>query len=215
MITLAFDTALGSCSVALGDGQTLLAARYEEREAGQAERLIPLMEETLAEAGLAARQIARIGVTIGPGSFTGTRIGLAAARAMGVSLGIPVIGLTTLEALSDTAPADRDVMVAFDARRGQLYVQMFSLQMNGAREALSEPATLDVEQAATLLHAHDRPITLLGSGAEALAPHGPAGACILMPARFPIAAAFLARIARAAPGPGMPRPLYLRPADTT
>jgi tRNA A37 threonylcarbamoyladenosine modification protein TsaB len=106
-------------------------------------------------------------------------------------------------------------MTAFDARRGQLYIQMFSIQMNGARDALTEPAALDVAQAAALLRSRDRAITLLGSGAEALTPHGPAGACILMPVRFPIAAAFLAPIARATPGTGMPRPLYLRPADTT
>jgi len=220
LITLAFDTALGACSVALGDGTTCLAARYEEREAGQAERLIPMMADVLAEAALAASAIERIGVTIGPGSFTGTRIGLAAARAMGVALGIPVIGLTTLDALSASAPPEEDVLIAFDARRSQIYVQLFSAEAkDGTRKALSEPVALSVERAAQILPTLTTPRTknrmaLLGSAAEMLAAHWPQPVTII-PAQYPIAADFLPRIARAQVAmqtTSMPRPLYLRSA---
>jgi tRNA threonylcarbamoyladenosine biosynthesis protein TsaB len=219
LIALCFDTALSACSVAVGDERTLRAARYEEREAGQAERLVPMIEETLREAAVPAAALSRIGITVGPGSFTGTRIGLAAARAMGLALGIPVFGITSLEALAAGAPPDCAVLSAIDARRGQIYAQLFARRDSaGQRRALTAPLALSLEEVASSLPGLESPLALLGSAANMLAPLLPrdrftiaqSGATTL----FPVAADFLPAIARMTDIPAaMPRPLYLRAAD--
>lgn len=114
-LTLGFDTSAAHCAAALLCGDQVLAARAEEMGRGQAERLMPLLEEVLEEAGVTWRDLARIGVGIGPGNFTGIRISVATARGLALSLGIPVIGISTLEAIRAGAepgtpcvPAPRD-----------------------------------------------------------------------------------------------------------
>ncbi len=92
---------------------------------GQAERLLPLLEEVLAEANLGWRDLNAIGVGTGPGNFTGVRISVAAARGLALSLGVPAIGVTRLEALAHGLP--RPVTVVEDARRDEVYVQHFSV----------------------------------------------------------------------------------------
>jgi tRNA threonylcarbamoyladenosine biosynthesis protein TsaB len=214
LITLTLETALGACSVAVGDEERVLAARYEERAEGQAERLIPMMDEVLREAGLSPAALQRIGVTIGPGSFTGTRIGLAASRALGLARGIPVIGLTTLDALALETQADGPVLVAFDARRGQLSVQMFA--GDAARMALSPALALTREEAASRLPEPPGALTLTGSGAEALAealPPARFAIARIAATPFPKAAGFLCEAARRPAPKQMPRPFYLRAAD--
>jgi len=214
LITLTIETALGACSVAVGDEEAVLAARYEERAEGQAERLIPMIDEALKEAGLSPAALQRIGVTIGPGSFTGTRIGLATARALGLARGIPVLGITTLEALALQTPADSPALVAFDARRGQLYVQMFAA--GEARTPLCAALAVSPQEAAAQLPAPAGAFTLIGSGAAALAqalPPSRFAMARIAPTLFPEAAGFLTAIARQAAPAQMPRPLYLRPAD--
>ena len=112
---------------------------------GQAERLLPLLEEVLAEAGLRWADLAALVVGTGPGNFTGVRIAVAAARGLALGLGIPAIGVTRLEALAHGLP--RPVTVIEDARRGEVYVQEFGIDGPGqariAPEAtgISGPAT--------------------------------------------------------------------------
>ena len=97
-LIVAFDTSAAHCAAALLSGDRVLAARAEEMGRGQAERLMPLLEEMLADAGAAWRDLARIGVGVGPGNFTGIRISVSAARGLALALGVPAIGVTTFDA---------------------------------------------------------------------------------------------------------------------
>nr|WP_151717729.1 tRNA (adenosine(37)-N6)-threonylcarbamoyltransferase complex dimerization subunit type 1 TsaB [Gemmobacter serpentinus] len=183
---LGFDTSAAHCAAALllPDGSVL--NRLEAMEKGQAERLLPLLEDLLADAGLHWRDLTRIGVGTGPGNFTGVRLSVAAARGLALGLNIPAIGVTRLEALAHGLP--RPLLLAEDARRGEVYVQGFDL--NGY-------------EAARLMALADLPPAPHRSGsgfADGLAP------------AYPIAEA-IARIAAArAPG-AAPAPFYLRSAD--
>lgn len=101
---LGFDTSAAHCAAAVICGDRVLAERTEPMTRGQAERLFPLLEELLAEAGLGWSDLDAIGVGIGPGNFTGVRISVAAARGLALSLGVPAIGVGTTEASACGAP---------------------------------------------------------------------------------------------------------------
>ena len=119
MIILALDTCLSACSTALLRDDVVLARRVEVMARGHQERLAGLVAETLAEAGLAFRDLNRIAVTVGPGSFTGLRVGLAFAKGLGSALGLPVIGIGTLEAMAAALKARPGlVAVALEAMPG-------------------------------------------------------------------------------------------------
>ena len=98
-LVLGFDTSAAHCAVALLGGGRVLAARAEEMGRGQAERLLPLLEEVLAGGGASWRDLTRIGVGIGPGNFTGIRISVAAARGLALALDIPAIGVSSFDAI--------------------------------------------------------------------------------------------------------------------
>ena len=121
---LAFDTAgpwIEAC-LRWPDGRVL--HRVEPMEKGQAERLMPVLQDLLAEAGLAWPDLGRIAVGTGPGNFTGVRIAVAAARGLALASGRPALGVTRLEALAHGLP--RPLTVIEDARRGEVYVQTFT-----------------------------------------------------------------------------------------
>jgi tRNA threonylcarbamoyl adenosine modification protein YeaZ len=122
---LAIDTAAPRLQLAL-----LLDERcetlVEEMAQGQAERIFPAIAELLQRQGCAYADLTRIAVTTGPGSFTGLRIGLSAARGLGLALGIPAIGVPSLLALSLAGPAGAPLAVLLDARREEAYFQRFS-----------------------------------------------------------------------------------------
>ncbi|SLN14997.1 tRNA threonylcarbamoyladenosine biosynthesis protein TsaB [Roseivivax jejudonensis] len=103
-LILGFDTSAAHCAAALLSGDRCLVRRGEEMGRGQAERLMPLLEEVLAAAGAEWRDLERIGVGIGPGNFTGIRISVAAARGLALALDIPAIGVSTLDATDGTCP---------------------------------------------------------------------------------------------------------------
>lgn len=146
MLTLVFDSCLGRCGAALGHGSDVLRQNMVEMPRGQAEALIPQVAALLQDAGVSWPEIKRIGVTTGPGSFTGVRIGVAAAKAFSLAHDIPVIGLTTLEAVAAQAfDAHADlahITIAQDARRGQLYCQSFV-----PAGPIGAPQIYDVEEA--------------------------------------------------------------------
>ncbi len=118
-IVLAIDTSAAHCAAALLCGERV-AVRVEEMAKGQAERLVPMVQEMLATEGVAIADIGLIGVGVGPGNFTGIRIAVALARGMALGLGVPAIGVTGFEAVSDGIG-----WVVLPAPRGQVYAQRF------------------------------------------------------------------------------------------
>ena len=120
---LGFDTATAACSAALWAGGAVAAGRRVETGGRHAESLVPMLREVAAEGGTTLAAIDRFAVTVGPGSFTGIRIGLATARGLALALERPLIGLSTLEILAAGVPeAERDgpILAALDAGRGRL-----------------------------------------------------------------------------------------------
>ena len=125
---LSVDTALGACSVALLAGERILARRHVEMDRGHAEVLAPMVDEAMREAQLPFQALERLAVTIGPGTFTGQRVGLAFMRALKVALNIPCLGVTTLAAMAAEAAAETNaevVVAAHDARRGEVYCGVY------------------------------------------------------------------------------------------
>ena len=138
-LILGFDTSAAHCAAALLCGDRLVSSRVEPMEKGQAERLVPMLEEVLAEGGVGWQDLVALAVCTGPGNFTGVRIAVAAARGLALGLGVPAIGVTVLEARA--AGADGPVTVVEDARRGEVYVQRFP---GGAAHLASSEAVADV-----------------------------------------------------------------------
>jgi tRNA threonylcarbamoyladenosine biosynthesis protein TsaB len=204
MIVLGLDTCLNACSVALVDGDRVLAHRSEAMVRGHQERLAPMAQAVMAEAGLSFDRLTRIGATVGPGSFTGLRVGVAFAKGLGSALGIPAVPVGVLEALA--AEADGLVAATVDARRDQVYLQIFE-----AGRALMAPDVLPIPTAAARLVelAQGRSLTLVGSGAPLLADVAP-GAAVLTPEGCD--ARKVAGLA-AARSPAPLKPLYLRAPD--
>lgn len=118
---LGFDTSAAHCAAALLSGDRVLVARSEEMGRGQAERLMPLLEEVLAQAGLGWRDLARLGVGVGPGNFTGIRIAVAAARGLALALDIPVLGISTFDAIAHGRTGAH--LPAVPAPRDHIYVR--------------------------------------------------------------------------------------------
>ncbi|MFT4151582.1 MAG: tRNA (adenosine(37)-N6)-threonylcarbamoyltransferase complex dimerization subunit type 1 TsaB [Paracoccaceae bacterium] len=186
-LILAFDTSAAHCAAALLSGDCLVTRRFEAMDKGQAERLLPLLEEVLADGGAGWHDLDALAVGTGPGNFTGVRIAVAAARGLALALDIPAIGVTRLEALAHGLP--RPLTVIEDARRGEVYVQPFAAE--GAGPARLEPA------------GPLPPGALTGSAA------GPDA----LPPAMPLAEA-IARVAAGRAGtPARPAPFYLRGAD--
>jgi tRNA threonylcarbamoyladenosine biosynthesis protein TsaB len=203
MLILALDTALETCSAALvRDGQ-VLAARGEPMARGHQERLAPLVEALAIEAGIVFAEIHRIGVTRGPGSFTGLRVGLAFAKGLGFALDRPVVGIGTLQALAAGEPGT--VAAVIDARRDQLYLQAFR---DG--RPLTEPEALSLEDARIRLTPLG-PIRLIGSGAALLADAFPKAEVDLRAGADPVELARL--VGEADPAQAVAEPLYLRASD--
>lgn len=204
MIVLGIDTCLSSCAVAVRDGETLLASAREVMARGHQERLAPMARAVMAEAGIGFDRLDRIGVTLGPGSFTGLRVGIAFAKGLAAALSLPAVGIGTLEALA--ADAGGLVFAVIDARRDQVYVQGFE---DG--RALMAPDALSVPTAAARIAelSMGRDFTLIGSGGPLLADLAPRARLI---AGDGADAAHVARLA-AARAPGPLRPLYLRTPD--
>ncbi|WP_170467075.1 tRNA (adenosine(37)-N6)-threonylcarbamoyltransferase complex dimerization subunit type 1 TsaB [Ruegeria arenilitoris] len=118
-IILAFDTSAAHCAAALLRGGQIVTSRVEPMTRGQAERLMPLLEDILAEAGCAWKDLTAIGVGVGPGNFTGIRISVSAARGLALGLGIPAVGVSGFEALAEVSS---DALPAIRAPREQVYV---------------------------------------------------------------------------------------------
>jgi tRNA threonylcarbamoyl adenosine modification protein YeaZ len=110
-LVLAFDTSAAHCAAALVCGPDVLGRRHEPMDRGQAERLLPMLEELMADAGAGWSDLDGIGVVTGPGNFTGVRLAVAAARGLALGLGVPAVGVSIFEALADR-PGDTTVTLA-------------------------------------------------------------------------------------------------------
>ncbi|CAN7147146.1 tRNA (adenosine(37)-N6)-threonylcarbamoyltransferase complex dimerization subunit type 1 TsaB [Neorhizobium sp. LjRoot104] len=209
MIVLAIDTAGVDCSAALYDSAAgkVLSEVTETIGKGHAERLMAVIDEVLAAANLPLKSVERVAVVIGPGSFTGIRVGVAAARGLALALGVESVGVTTLEALAvkflEEHPG-HPVVVAMDAKRNEVYTQAFS----AAGEALSQPAALSPEDASELAKSLSAAAT--GSWVEHSLGKGTAD----YDGRDRFDIAVVARIAAEKPVDAQrPKPLYLRGPD--
>ncbi|WP_138421678.1 tRNA (adenosine(37)-N6)-threonylcarbamoyltransferase complex dimerization subunit type 1 TsaB [Maritimibacter alexandrii] len=120
---LAFDTSAAHCAAALLVGGAITQVTAEAMAKGQAERLMPLLQDVMTTAGLSFDDLDAVAVGVGPGNFTGIRIAVSAARGLALGLGKPAIGVSTLEAQALGHP--RPCRAVADARRGMVYVQVF------------------------------------------------------------------------------------------
>ena len=214
-MVLGLDSATSACSAALWRDGAVVARRLELMARGHAEALMPMAEAVMEAAGAGFAALDAVGVTVGPGAFTGVRIGLAAARGLALAAGVPALGVTTFEVLAAAVPeaerVGRTLLVAIDSKRTDVYVQLF----DAALEPISEPAAL--APAALAARLPDGPLLTVGDGVALLAPvladravaassaprHPDAGWVAIL------AADCLAGSRPAAP----PAPLYLRPPD--
>ncbi len=213
---LAMDTAASGCSVALWSGK-LLAERMESMPRGQSERLLPMIESLLAEAGLEYGDLDGLAVTIGPGAFTGLRIGLAAAKGLGLALDLPVIGVNSFDAVAARVPPGvckkQNLAVLLESKRSDFYFQLAA----PSGEVLYGPLCIKGEDLVACLQEH-QPVLLVGDGKERAACFldGISGKALYQ-GDDRVRAAEVARIA-ASRGLGASSnisPLYLRPPDVT
>jgi len=206
VLTLVLDTALNACAVAVSRDGVILAHASEPMQRGHQERLAPMVEAVIRRGGLGFDSLDRIGVTVGPGSFTGLRVGLAFAKAMSLALDIPCIGVNSLEALAAGRPGF--VAAAIAAKGDQLYLQAF---LDGT--ALMAPDVLDISVAVARIVElwSGAEATLVGSGASQLL--GVLQDAVIADAETADICA-LAHLVEGRPSPTVrPRPLYLRAPD--
>jgi tRNA threonylcarbamoyl adenosine modification protein YeaZ len=192
---LAIDTAAHLCAACILDTETGERGRAVlDIGKGHAERLMAVIDAALTEAGATHADLDAIVVSVGPGSFTGVRVGVAAARGLALALKIPAVGVTTLEALArEAAQPGRPVVAKIEAGRGQAYVAAFS----AAGAPSFGPAALALEDADALIRdMAGEPVVATGRTAD-IATYARLGAEQLA----------------AGDQPEKPRPLYLREAD--
>lgn len=208
MKILSLDTAMAACSAAVVDTDhpLPLAEACQPMERGHAEALAPMVAEVLRAAGLSMAELGRIAVTIGPGTFTGVRIGLSFARGLGLARGIPVIGIDSLSAIAANETADSPLLVVADARNGEIYAASF----DGQRRMIVAPHITTPAAAAASMP----PGTLVIGTAKhsIITAHAGIGVSASEAYDLPVAARF-ARLAAEAPAQNMPAPLYLRAPD--
>ncbi|MDE0175987.1 MAG: tRNA (adenosine(37)-N6)-threonylcarbamoyltransferase complex dimerization subunit type 1 TsaB [Defluviicoccus sp.] len=221
-LLLAIDCAGPACSVALAAAGKIEASRSVRLARGHAEVLMATIADALAESGADYRDIGCFAVTVGPGSFTGIRTAIAAARGLALALSRPLVGVTTLEAVARgarraAARGDADCLVALDTRRADLYAQRFA--PDGAARTL--PVAMMPERLVSTVGAG--PLLLAGDAAASLVPlldargiafDGPAGEGFADAADVAGIAAERWNSPNAGDLPPV-RPLYLRPPDAT
>jgi tRNA threonylcarbamoyladenosine biosynthesis protein TsaB len=214
MRVLAIDTALGACAAAVLDSDlgVILAAESLAMARGHAEAVMPLIARVMDEAACEFADLNRVAVTVGPGSFTGLRVGISAARGIALAAGRPAIGLSTLSALAAPHVAARTgdtIIAAIDARNEQVYFQVFA--PNGTTIVTPRLDRLRAAVRAVPVG----PTVITGSGAMLVAAHWPSGSPL---PRVEEHAApdigWIARLGAAAQDEGAPpKPLYLRRPD--
>jgi tRNA threonylcarbamoyladenosine biosynthesis protein TsaB len=211
---LAFDAATShSCSAAVWHNGAVTVRRVESTSIGQSERLMPLIEEAMAEARLRYQDLEAVAVTLGPGSFTGIRVGLATAQGLALAAGLPVIGITNFIAVAAAVPMaerlGRSLVVLLESKRSDLYVQCFTEHL----EPLGPAAAILPEMLAKQVPR--TPLLLVGDAvARALPALGgrERGIIVSSASGIPngaVVATAAARMALRKTNTRFPRPLYL------
>ncbi len=174
MLILAIDTALDACAAGVLDTRTgkLIGHESLPLARGHAEALMPLIGRVMQQAGIGFPELYRVAVTTGPGSFTGLRVGLSAARGIALAAGKPAVGISTLTAfaaplVSESGPSP--IISAIDARHGQVYCQM----VQGDGSSLLRASVIPVEQLIASAEAHGAP-RIIGNAAQLVADAWPA-----------------------------------------
>ena len=214
MRILAIDTALGACAAAVLDSRAgaILASESAGMLRGHAEAVMPLIARVMDAGRCEFHDLDRIAVTVGPGSFTGLRVGIAAARGIALAAGKPAVGLSTLAALAAphvASRADHVIIAAIDARNEQVYFQVFA--PNGT--TIVTPRLDRVRAAVRAVPVGAAVIA--GSAAELVAAHWPNGSPVpLVETHAAPDIGWVARLGAAAREEGAaPKPLYLRRPD--
>ena len=215
---LALDSAAAACSTALWRQGGLVGHRSRAMVRGHSEALLPMVMETMAAAGAGFDEIDLIAATVGPGAFTGLRIGLATARGLALATGVPVFGVTTFAAVAEAVPpaerAGRVLLVLLDTKRDDLFAQRFDADLT----ALGAPAILSIDALEGWIR--DGPVVVAGDGVRLARPVLARCAADVAYATAGDApdAAHVARIAArlCETGGGLPpTPLYLRAPAVT
>ena len=233
MKIMVIDTALGACAAGVFEEKGAagvfeekgaapprpLGLRVEVMTKGHQERLGGLARDAAAEAG-GFGGVDRIGVTVGPGSFTGLRVGLAFALGLGAALDRPVVGISTLDALAASVPNEGHpnggvglVAAVIDARRGQVYARLFR---EGVALGEAEALSLEAARARIAAEAGQMKPILVGSGVPVLIEAFPELAdAALHPLAAPTPQALAVLTMAADPAMSPPQPMYLRAPDAT
>jgi tRNA threonylcarbamoyladenosine biosynthesis protein TsaB len=211
MILLAIDTASALCAACVYDSaaQKELGRAVLDLGKGHAEHLMGVVHEAMAQAGVAFDRLDRIAVAVGPGSFTGVRVGVSAARGFAMALKIPAVGVTTLEAIAAEARASagaRKVMAALDGGRGEVHLAVY----DEGGGLLFGPAATTLQGAAAIAREH-MPL-LAGTAAVVVAQEAHAGLAAGAQAATADIGVY-ARLGAAREAGDKPKPLYLRDAD--
>ena len=224
-ILLAFETAGSRCSAAIARGHMILASESKALRHGHGEALMPMVDRVMAAAALSPHELDIVAAAVGPGGFTGIRVGLAAARGIALASGVRLIGVTGFAAVAhalrrEPPPGGADnlsLLVALDSRREDLYVQLFMLD---SAAALAPPQAVPPDRLRDYVGARrvSAPLLIAGDAAAAAATalHGLDYDIVpdSSPGAFGVIVAALEQ-ARSSPVGEPVHPLYIRPPDVT
>ena len=201
MLILALDTSSSALSVAVLEDEKVLACHEQVMDRGQGEALVPIIAQVLENAQKKTTDITGVAVAVGPGSFTGVRVGLSTARGIGLALNVPVYGVTNFEATAYDIASP--VVVTLDTKRGDYFTQSFDENGHLVGDAKTQ-SDMDLKQSL--------PFIAVGDGAEKLAQEI---GCAVLQTKYPLAVSIgkiaISRISTPLP----PEPVYLRDADVT
>lgn len=222
MKILALETSAKACSAAVTEGGQVLASCYQNTGLTHSRTLMPMVESMLKNAELTMDDLGAVAVAVGPGSFTGIRIGVAAAKGLAFAAGLPAAGVSTLEAMAlGLSHMDTLIICAMDARRGQIYNALFEAN-SGKFTRLCQDRAVGLPELAEELRSDPRPKIAVGDGGalcqKALEESGVP--CALAPARLlhqnavgvSLVAEGLAAAGKLTTAQAL-SPIYLRPAQ--